>query len=209
MNRLINSINCVSFGTINTSDKVLSRRNNSATLWQHLTVINPTKQIASVLSTYSKWALYKLCTSASGHNWLRENLSCCYIPTFCWRALHLSLTRGRLLQRQEGEDSVSLGALQTHFHRLVLLHGRADVPVAVGDRHQGAEVDPSDVLVEEKANQFAVRADGAQLLLVFHCLWEEKIQMKRFNSRKEERRRRAHPPSRLFKSFKTEDLSLL
>lgn len=65
---------------------------------------------------------------------------------------------------------MTLGALQTHLHRLVFLHRRADVPVAVGDRYQGAEVDPSDVLVEEKANQFAVRADGAQLLLVFHYL---------------------------------------
>lgn len=87
MNRLINSINCVSFGTINTSDKALSRRNNSTTLWQHLTVINQQNKSLSVLSTYSKWALYKLCTGAFGHNWLRENLKCCYIPTFCWRLL--------------------------------------------------------------------------------------------------------------------------
>lgn len=120
-------------------------------------------------------------------------------PSFEER-LHLSLTRGRLLQRQDGEDSVPLGALQTHFHRLVVLHCRADVPVAVGDRHQGAEVGPSDVLFEEKANQFAVGADGAQLLLVFHCLREEKIHTKRFNSGKEERRRRAYPSLRLFKS---------
>lgn len=132
--------------------------------------------------------------------WLWGNLKCCCIPTFLWRALHLSLTRGRLLQRQEGEDGVTLGALQTHFHRLVVLHCRADVPVAVGDRYQGAEVGPSDVLVEEKANQFAVGADGAQLLLVFHCLREERIHRKRFSSRKEERRRRAYPSLGLFKS---------
>lgn len=70
--------------------------------------------------------------------------------------LHLCLTPGFPSQGLHGEDCVALGALLTHFHRLVVIHRCADKPIAVGYRHQGAEVYSGDLFVKEKANHVAV-----------------------------------------------------
>lgn len=113
------------------------------------------------------------------------NVAIFHISLIFWRGLHLSLTPGVFLQRLDGEACEAFGTFQTHFHWLVVLHRCADVVVAVGDWHQGADIYSSVMFVEEKSDHVAVRADGFQLLLVFHCLWEEKINIRRLNSHEE------------------------
>lgn len=68
----------------------------------------------------------------------------------------MTLTSGFLFLGLDGEGAVALGALQAHFHRLVVLHCCADVPIVVGDRNQGADVQPSDMFVEEESHHVAV-----------------------------------------------------
>lgn len=79
------------------------------------------------------------------------------------------------------EGSVACGVLQAHFHRLVVLPCCADVPVAEGDGHKGADVQPAVVLVEEESHHVAVRADSRQTLFVVHRLRSEKINVRRFD----------------------------
>lgn len=71
--------------------------------------------------------------------------------TFCfgylWQVLTLTL---------DVEGSVASGVLQAHLHRLVVIFCCADVPVAVGDRHEGADVQPGVVFVEEETHHVAV-----------------------------------------------------
>lgn len=70
----------------------------------------------------------------------------------------MTLTSGFLsfFQSLDGEVSVALGALQAHFYWSVVLHCCADVPITEGDRNEGADVQPSDMFVEEKSHHVAV-----------------------------------------------------
>lgn len=80
-----------------------------------------------------------------------------------------------------GEGSVARGALQAHLHWLVVLPCCADVPVAEGDRHKGADVQRIVVSVEEESHHVAVRADSRQTLFVVHRLRCEKINVRRLD----------------------------
>lgn len=82
----------------------------------------------------------------------------------------MTLTRGALVQPLEEEGPVARRALLAQLHRPVVLHGGADVVVAVAHRHQGADVHASHVLVKEKSLHVAVGTDALQSVFVLHQL---------------------------------------
>lgn len=77
-----------------------------------------------------------------------------------------------MLNLTDVEHSVAIGGLQAHFHWLVVLRCCADVPVGEGNRHEGADVHPGGLSVEEKSHHVAVRADPRQTV----CLHNLKMQ---------------------------------
>lgn len=73
--------------------------------------------------------------------------------------LQLTFTFLVVLQGPDDEGPVALCILLAQLQRSVVLHSCADVPVAVEYGNQCAEVEPGEVLVEEKSFHVTVRAD--------------------------------------------------
>lgn len=84
--------------------------------------------------------------------------------------LQLTFTAGVLAHSIEDEGVVARCAVSAQLHRSVVLQGRADVEIAVGHRHQGADVDSSDSFVKEKSPHVTVGTDPLQSVFVLHQL---------------------------------------